>query len=452
MRTTVSLPPLGESIVEGVIDHWLRQPGEEFQAYEPLVEVVTDKVNAEVPAPFAGKLVEILAQPGQTVAVGAPIAIVETSEEVVAPVAGVPPTVEAPVPPAPLPAAEAAAPPPESAPAAAPTVPATAAPAPAAAPPAPSPLAQPPYSPSVAMLAQALGVDLSKVKGTGMGGRITRRDVLSHVEHEEPEREASAPAAPPPPTAPVPPPAPAPAPAPAPVSAGRTERRPLTAIRRLIAENVSRSKSTIPHAWQAQEVDMSKVVAFRNRVKDEFRRREGVSLTYVPFVIKAACEALRENPRVNSQWDGDAIIEHGAINIGVAVGTEDSLVVPVIRNADSLSLAGIARALADLTERARAGKLTVQDLQGGTFTVNNVGTFGTIISYSIINPPQAGILTMEAVVDRVVVVDGMIAVRPMMFLCFSFDHRVLDGLQAARFLSSVRRRLEAFDPETAELY
>ncbi|GIW09285.1 MAG: lipoamide acyltransferase component of branched-chain alpha-keto acid dehydrogenase complex [Dehalococcoidia bacterium] len=434
MRTTVSLPPLGESIVEGVIDHWLRQPGEEFQAYEPLVEVVTDKVNAEVPAPFAGKLVEILAQPGQTVAVGAPIAIVETSEEVAAPVAGAPPTAEAPAPPA----AEAAAPPPE--------------PAPAAAPSASPPPAQPPHSPSVAMLAQALGVDLSKVKGTGMGGRITRRDVLSYVEREEPESEAPSPAAIPPSTAPVPPPAPAPAPAPAPVSAGRTERRPLTAIRRLIAENVSRSKSTIPHAWQAQEVDMSKVVAFRNRVKDEFRRREGVSLTYVPFVIKAACEALRENPRVNSQWDGDAIIEHGEINIGVAVGTEDSLVVPVIRNADSLSLAGIARALADLTERARTGKLTVQDLQGGTFTVNNVGTFGTIISYSIINPPQAGILTMEAVVDRVVVVDGMIAVRPMMFLCFSFDHRVLDGLQAARFLSSVRRRLEAFDPETAELY
>lgn len=436
MQTTVTLPSLGESIVEGVIDHWIRQPGDEFQAFDPLVEVITDKVNAEVPAPFAGRLVQILAEPGQTVAVGAPIAIVETAEVVATP-AGGSSTTESP--------AEApAAPDVEARPLAPVSVPPSAPSAPSASRPAPT------VSPSVELLAKERGVDLARVVGTGMGGRVTRRDVLSYIERQE----RTAAASPPPPRAPSPsgaptPPTPIP---PAPVRAGASERVPVTAMRRLIADNVARSKSTIPHAWQVQEVDMSRIAAFRNRVKDEFRRREGASLTYVPFVIKATAEALRENPRVNAQWDGDAIIEHSEVNIGVAVGTEDALVVPVIRHADSLSLAGIARALHDLTERARRGKLTVADMQGGTFTVNNVGTFGTIISYSIINPPQAGILTMEAVVDRVVVVDGMLAIRPMMFLCFSFDHRVLDGLQAARFLSSVRRRLEAFDPETAEVY
>lgn len=436
MQTTVTLPSLGESIVEGVIDHWIRQPGDEFQAFDPLVEVITDKVNAEVPAPFAGRLVQILAEPGQTVAVGAPIAIVETAEVVATP-AGGSSTTESP--------AEApAAPDVEARPLVPVSVPPSAPSAPSASRPAPT------VSPSVELLAKERGVDLSRVVGTGMGGRVTRRDVLSYIERQE----RTAAASPPPPRAPSASGAPAPPTPipPAPVRAGASERVPVTAMRRLIADNVARSKSTIPHAWQVQEVDMSRIAAFRNRVKDEFRRREGASLTYVPFVIKATAEALRENPRVNAQWDGDAIIEHSEVNIGVAVGTEDALVVPVIRHADSLSLAGIARALHDLTERARRGKLTVADMQGGTFTVNNVGTFGTIISYSIINPPQAGILTMEAVVDRVVVVDGMLAIRPMMFLCFSFDHRVLDGLQAARFLSSVRRRLEAFDPETAEVY
>ncbi|MCS6802110.1 MAG: dihydrolipoamide acetyltransferase family protein [Chloroflexota bacterium] len=441
MQTTVTLPSLGESIVEGVIDRWIRQPGDEFQAFDPLVEVITDKVNAEVPAPFAGKLIQILAEPGQTVAVGAPIAIVETAD------VAVPPSEAAPTPPGAAPEEPTVSPqpaPPSTLPPLAPS------------PPPSQPTVPPAVSPSVELLAKERGIDLSKVVGTGVGGRVTRRDVLSYVEREE----TTAPPAPPlpAPSAPARPataeaaPPPAASAAPAPARPGTSERIPITAMRRMIADNVTRSKSTIPHAWQVQEVDMSRVAAFRNKVKDDFRRREGVNLTYVPFVIKATAEALRENPRVNAQWDGDAIIEHGDVNIGVAVGTEDALVVPVIRNADSLSLAGIARALHDLTDRARRGKLTLADMQGGTFTVNNVGTFGTIISYSIINPPQAGILTMEAVVDRVVVVEGMLAIRPMMFLCFSFDHRVLDGLQAARFLSSVRRRLEAFDPETAEVY
>ena len=227
---------------------------------------------------------------------------------------------------------------------------------------------------------------------------------------------------------------------------------PLSTMRRMIAEHMSTAKQTIPHAWQAAEVDMSRIVAFRNQVKDQFRKREGISLSYLPFVIKATCACLRENPAVNASFQGDHIIRHKHVNISVAVGLEEGLVVPVLRDADGLSLAGIARGVADLAERARTRKLKPDDMQGGTFTVNNPGTFGSTLSYSIINAPQAGILTMEAVVDRVVVVDGMIAIRPIMFLCFSFDHRAIDGLQAARFLQSVRKRLEEFDATSAEVY
>jgi len=223
-------------------------------------------------------------------------------------------------------------------------------------------------------------------------------------------------------------------------------------MRRLIAEHMSYSKQQVPHAWQAAEVDMSRVVAYRNLHKDAFRKREGISLSYLPFVVKATTVCLRENPAVNASFDGDAIVRHRRINIGVAVGLEEGLVVPVLKDADGLSLAGLARGVADLADRARTRKLKPDDMQGGTFTVNNPGTFGSTLSYSIINAPQAGILTMEAVVDRVVVVDGMIAIRPIMFLCFSFDHRAIDGLQAARFLQGVRKRLEEFDVESTELY
>lgn len=442
MPTTVTLPSLGESIVEGIVDHWIKQPGDEFQAFDPLVEVITDKVNAEVPAPMAGKLLRILAQPGETVAVGAPIAEVEVAGEVPSAQPGAPLPAEA---------APEAAPAPMEQPAQLPT-PKPAPEQPQAAQPVITPSGQAQYSPSVMQLAQERGIDLSRVRGTGMGGRVTRRDVLSYVEQAEQASALPAPALPSTAPTPLPPTRPGVAPTGAPPPSAGSERVGLTNMRRLIAENMARSKSTIPHAWQVQEVDMSRIAAFRAKVKDDFRRQEGVSLSYVPFVIKAACESLRENPRVNAQFDGDAIILHRDINIGVAVGTEDALIVPVIHQADSLSLAGIARALNDVSERARRNKLKIEDVQGATFTVNNVGTFGTVISYSIINPPQAGILTMEAVVDRVVVVDGMLAIRPMMFLCFSFDHRVLDGLQAARFLSGVRQRLEGFDPETAQVY
>ena len=211
---------------------------------------------------------------------------------------------------------------------------------------------------------------------------------------------------------------------------------------------MTRSKQTIPHAWQTQEVDMSGVVANRAAAKGAFQQQEGFSLTYLPYVMAAAISALRENPHANATFNETELIVHRDINLGISVGMEDTLLVPVVRRADGLSIAGLARAVNDLATRARGKQLKADELTGATFTVNNSGTFGTLFSYSVINPGQAGILTMEAIVQRPVAVDGMIGIKPMMYLCFSFDHRVLDGLQAARFLTSCRKWLEAVTLET----
>ena len=295
------------------------------------------------------------------------------------------------------------------------------------------------YSPGVLMLAEEHDVDLSRVQGSGLGGRVTKRDVRQFVEsQQQPARPAQQPAqqaARPAPTAPAAP-------------RDGDEAVPLSRMRRLIAENTTRAKTTIPHAWQTQEVDMSGVVAHRNANKAAFQEHEGFSLTYLPYVLAAAVSALREHPEVNATFNETEIILHRAINLGVSVGFEDTLLVPVIRSADSLSLAGLARAVNDVAGRARSRQLKADELQGGTFTVNNSGTFGTLFSYSVINPGQAGILTMEAIVERPVAVNGMIGIKPMMYLCFSFDHRILDGLQAARFLTSTRKWLESVSPET----
>jgi 2-oxoisovalerate dehydrogenase E2 component (dihydrolipoyl transacylase) len=278
------------------------------------------------------------------------------------------------------------------------------------------------------MVASDLKVDLGKVTGTGIGGRVTKLDVQNFASSAKtaPAPQATAAAAP---------------------SAGDQVVQ-LTRVRRLIAENMARSKATIPHAWQTQEVDMSGVVASRNANKGAFQKQEGFSLTYLPYVMAAALSALREHPEVNSTFNETELIVHRDINLGVSVGLEDTLLVPVVRKADGLSIAGLARALNDIATRARNKQLKADDLTGGTFTVNNSGTFGTLFSYSVINPGQAGILTMEAIVERPMAVNGMIGIKPMMYLCFSFDHRVLDGLQAARFLTSCRKWLEAVSLET----
>ena len=402
------MPQLGESVHEGTISKWLVKPGDQIIEFEPMLEVDTDKVNAEVPAPVSGILREILAKEGDTVQAGAEIAVVETGGD-----GKVTATPEAPqVPTEVLPihgevspkATEGQAPPTQDS-------------------------GEHRYSPGVQMAASELKVDLSRVTGTGLGGRVTRKDVQDFA------AKAKA--------------APAPAPQAAPAGPGQgDEVVQLTRVRRLIAENMTRSKQTIPHAWQTQEVDMSGVVASRTANKGGFQKQEGFSLTYLPYVMAAAISALREHPEANSTFNETELIVHHDINLGVSVGLEDTLLVPVVRRADGLSIAGLARAVNDLATRARGKQLKADELTGGTFTVNNSGTFGTLFSYSVINPGQAGILTMEAIVDRPMAISGMIGIKPMMYLCFSFDHRVLDGLQAARFLTSCRKWLEAVSAET----
>ncbi len=421
--TRVVMPQLGESVHEGTISKWLVKPGDRITEFEPMLEVDTDKVNAEVPAPVSGVLREILAKEGETVQAGAEIAVVETGGD-----GAVTATPEAP---APAPKTEPPAPAPKTEP---PAVEQKQAPPPAPAEAAPrdrgGDSSEHRYSPGVQMAASELKVDLSKVTGTGLGGRVTRKDVETFA-----ARARSAPAA-----------TPAPAAAAKPGEGDQVVQ--LTRVRRLIAENMARAKQTIPHAWQTQEVDMSGVVANRAAHKAAFQKQEGFSLTYLPYVMAAAVSALREHPEVNSTFNETELIVHRDLNLGISVGMEDTLLVPVVKRADGLSLAGLARAVNDLATRARNKQLKADDLAGATFTVNNSGTFGTLFSYSVINPGQAGILTMEAIVDRPMAVQGMIGIKPMMYLCFSFDHRVLDGLQAARFLTSCRKWLEAVTVET----
>ena len=449
----VVMPQLGESVHEGTISKWLVKPGDKVVEFEPMLEVDTDKVSAEVPAPVTGILKEILAKEGETVQAGAEIAVVEVGGDGAGPL----PAPEADGNAA-APAAEpkAAAPKKAATAAATPEARAPAEPAPAATAetqgePKAEPKAEPPdaatepppatapvsnletgehrYSPAVQMVASELKVDLSKIDGTGIGGRLTKKDVQDFA--------ATAKAAP------------AAKPAAAPITPGEGDQViQLTRVRRLIAENMTRSKATIPHAWQTQEADMSGVVANRAANKAAFQQQEGFSLTYLPYVMAATVSALREHREVNSTFHETELIVHRDINLGVSVGLEDTLVVPVVRRADGLSIAGLARAVNDIANRARTKQLKADDLAGATFTVNNSGTFGTLFSYSVINPGQAGILTMEAIVDRPVAVKGMIGIKQMMYLCFSFDHRVLDGLQAARFLVSCRKWLEAVTPES----
>ena len=411
--TRVVMPQLGESVHEGTISRWLVKPGDKVVEFEPMLEVDTDKVNAEVPAPVSGILKEILAKEGQTVQAGAEIAVVEVggdgkvtaTPEAPAPAAKTEPTTVQEARPSPAPAEEGRGEGRER---------------------------EHRYSPGVQMAASELKVDLSQVTGTGLGGRVTRKDVEGYAARAKAGPQPSA--------------------APAPVEpVQKTEGDEvvqLTRVRRLIAENMTRAKQTIPHAWQTQEVDMSGVVANRNANKAGFQKQEGFSLTYLPYVMAAAISALRENPHVNATFNETELLVHRDINLGVSVGMEDTLLVPVVRKADSLSIAGLARAVNDLATRARGKQLKADELVGATFTVNNSGTFGTLFSYSVINPGQAGILTMEAIVDRPVAVQGMIGIKPMMYLCFSFDHRVLDGLQAARFLTASRKWLEAVSLET----
>ena len=295
-------------------------------------------------------------------------------------------------------------------------------------------------SPAVRRLADEHDLDISQIKGSGLGGRVTKRDVDEFIAGGGTAAGHEVPVAAPTPAAQAPPTAP---------SAEGDELVPLSPMRKAIAEHMVRSRQTSPHAWCATEVDMSSVVALRTAEKEQFKAREGVDLTYVPFVLKAVVESLKDHPAMNATFKPEGILRKKAINISVAVGLDDGLIVPVIHNADQLSISGLAHKLNDLASRARAGALQVADVEGGTFCVNNPGTFGTVLSAPIINQPQAGIMTMEAIVKRPVVLPGdVIGIRSMMFIGLSFDHRVVDGLQAAGFLGGVKKALEAMGSGT----
>ncbi len=472
MAQTIELPQVGESVVEGTIGKWLKQPGDNIARYEPLVEVVTDKVTMEVPSPVDGALLKILAQEGETIPMGAPIAEVETAGSAAAPTATAADTesVQSPVPAASppvtaVPAEPAAAPATPSAsrigylntaatmvgptgggagdtvaqdaPPTAAVNPAVAAEAATAAPSAPSIPAPeqstngaPRLSPAVRRLAREHSVDLSRIAGTGMGGRITRDDVLQYL-----ESGATAAAGP------------APEPVGPAAATGDETHIALTPVRRMIAAAMVRSVSQIPHAWSVTAVDVTNLVAARAALRPAFQQREGVDLTYLPFVLRALTAALQENPTFNASWGEDQIILKRRLNIGLAVAAPGGLVVPVIPDADRLSLSGLAHAVADLTQRARQGKLTLADVQGGTFTLNNTGALGSTVSQPIINHPQAAILTTEAIQKRPVVINDAIAIRSMMNLCLSFDHRINDGAEAGAFIQAIKGRLEAINPD-----
>ncbi|MDR7483113.1 MAG: dihydrolipoamide acetyltransferase family protein [Armatimonadota bacterium] len=417
MPVEIKLPQLGESIHEGTIARWLKQPGDRVAKYEPLVEITTDKVNVEMPSPVAGMLVALLVPEGETRPVGSPIALVELEGAAATEGAAAADARQAQGPGREAPATPAAG---------------AGMPAPAAA----SPTAARDrggarLSPLVLRLAREHGIPLGVLEtlpGSGAGGRVTKDDVLRYV-----AQRAAAPAAG---IA-----APAPAPAPGAPSGDRLVK--LTPIRRAIAQRMAQSKREIPHAYGVIEVDMSAVVAWREAHKEAWRR-EGVPLTYTAFFIRAAVDALRAYPVVNAAWTDEGILLRGTINIGVGIAIDDGLVVPVLREADRLSLRGVAAALDDLTRRARAGQLTLDDIQGGTFTITNPGVFGSIWSMPIIVPGQAAILATDAIVKRAVVRDDAIAIRPIMHLGLSFDHRVFDGAVGMQFLQHLKAWFEGF--------
>ncbi|MYE55432.1 MAG: 2-oxo acid dehydrogenase subunit E2 [Chloroflexi bacterium] len=433
----IELPQVGESVTEGTIVQWLKQVGESVERYDPLVEVLTDKVSMEVPSPVTGVITEILAEEGQTLPMGAPIASIEAKDAVesAAPAASPPPAPEQPQ------AADrigvllkdvAPVGPTGSGNVVIPTSRDTAAPV--------SPRRgsrRRRYSPAVQRLATEHGIDLEQVDGTGINGRVTRKDVLAYISTRAEAGEVQA----------VPAEAKSAQVATQPDGAD-DERLPLSPVRRMIAANMKRSASEIPAAWSITEVDVSGLVRRRQALKDDFMQREGVNLTYLHFVVKAVAESLRENPLLNSSWGEDAIILKKRINIGIAVAAPDGLVVPVLQDADTLSVAGIAVRATELTARARQGKLGVEDVQRGTFTLNNTGALGSYASQPIINHPQAAILTTEAIVKRPVVIGDAIGIRSMMNICLTFDHRIMDGAEASSFTNAVKRRLEAISDET----
>ncbi len=418
----IKMPQLGESVTEGTVDRWLKKEGDYVKRDEPIVEVVTDKVNAEIPSPYEGTLVRISVPEGTTIPIGVEIGVIELAgADAGTAVAG--------------PAPEAA-----TATVGASVSSAPAPPAPADGVPAAPAGSRQRLSPAVRRLAEEHGIDPSQIAGSGDGGRVTRDDVLAFLDR----RPAAAPAAA---AVEAPPPRPSP-------FGGEGEEEELvrlTAMRRSIAEHMVRSLATSPHAWTLQEVDVTELVRYREAEKDGFRQRNGVPLTYLPFITQVICDALREFPFLNSTWTEEGIVLKRSINMGIAVAIPDGLIVPVVRHADRLGFTDLTRAIHDLAERARSKQLKPDDVAGGTFTLNNTGATGSIASQPIINQPQAAIVTTEAIVRRPVVIGDGIAIRHIMNMCLSFDHRIIDGMTAGAFLGFIKQRLEDWNPSSIRL-
>jgi pyruvate dehydrogenase E2 component (dihydrolipoamide acetyltransferase) len=458
----VVMPQMGVSVSEGTVTKWLKQEGEAVAADEPLLEISTDKVDTEVPSPGSGVVQQILVPEGETVEVGTKLAVI-VPEGAEAPAAERPPADEAPTaedvpePATAQAAAEAsAAGPAETTAPSADTV-REAEPAPAA---APSGNGKTFVSPVVARIAAEHGVDPNQVQGTGSGGRVTKKDILAFIEsgdsakaREAPAEAAAAPAAPAeaPPAAPPAPPKPTPAPAPVAEAQPGESFEPVTAMRRGIAEHMRRSLDTSAHVTSAIEVDMSRVVAIRGKLKKEYEASYGVNPTYLSFIARAAVETLRDYPWINGELRGDKIVTRNYVNLGFAVELADGkgLIVPVLKHAEGLNLLGIARGVTDIAQRARDKKLLPDDVQGGTFTITNPGGYGTFHGTPVISQPQAAILGTYAVVKRPWVVQDehgqdTIGIRPMMNLTLTYDHRLIDGALAGRFLRDIRQRLQSW--------
>ena len=494
--TTISMPQLGETIIEGTILKWLKQEGETIERDEPLFEISTDKVDTEVPSPVTGTVSKILVEEGQTVPVGTDLAEIsedgakaseaagtassggpapaaeeassgtsagtEPPSQAAAPAAS---TAEAPAAPA---AAESASAVAEGSAAEMPAVePATPQGAEATSASATSPAPAPSrtgssdlpdrgprsriLSPLVRRLADEHGLDLSRIDGTGAGGRITKQDVLSAIDSGGAVAAATAPAE-------VPAPAPSEAPAATPATPAPTvapvqpavagpgdEVVPITHIRKLIGQHMLSSLETSARAWTMVEVNIDHLVKLRDRAKEAFKAKHGVNLTYLPFVIRATCDALLTHPEVNSELRGDEIVRHRYVNMGIAVSYDAGLIVPVIKGADAMNTVGLARAIADLAARARAHQLKPDEIQSSTFTITNPGPYGSIASLPIINQPNTGILSLDAIQKRAVVIDDTIAIRSMVNISMSWDHRTIDGEIATRFLARVKQNLETWD-------
>lgn len=418
----IIMPQLGESVTEGSISKWLVNIGDHVKKYDPICEIMSDKVNAEVPSSFTGVIKEIIAYEGDTLAVGEVICTMETTDSKDTrplsinnkdndhtPIGKHSDKTE-----------------------------------------------KARYSPAVLKLSQEYGIDLQQLKGTGAGGRITRKDVIKFLESQDAmaeKKEAVTPAQ----ESQVNPREMKPEPIEKtdmkiPIAEGDTFI-PVTGVRKAIADHMIKSKHEIPHAWMMIEVDVTNLVAYRNSIKDAFKKREGYNITFFAFFVKAVAQALAEFPMMNAMWAGDKIIRKKHVHLSIAVATEDELFTPVIRNADEKTIKGIAREIDELAKKVRSGNLTREDLQGGTFTVNNTGTIGSVQSMGIINHPQAAILQIESIVKRPIVMNqNMIAVRDMVNLCLSLDHRVLDGFICGKFMNRVKDILEKTSKETTPIY